>query len=720
MTVEERVFNNSNRDSVINLINCSPKGGIMASSPEFQPAIRSSAVVHFGAFEFNRNVGELRKQGTRIRLQPKPMQILCALLERPGEIVTRDDLKIRLWPDDTFVDFESGLNTAVNRLRIALGDSAEHPRFIETEARSGYRFIAPVQTRPEAVDKTSAPTKRTNIPLPPRHPLRWWVLCGVALSTVAVIAGVRLRLPSPPIHFRQLTFRRGQVSGARFADGSRTIVYAAQWENETRRIYQTHVGDPVSRMLGFDGLSLAAVSHSGALALLRSGGTMNIRGGTLSRVTVDGGPIQQMEENIFGADWSPDGARLALVRVIAGAQQLEYPAGRVLYRTAGWLSSVRVSPGGDAVAFIEHSVRHDDAGAVSLVDAHGNAAILASGWASASGLAWRGSNEIWFTAARDSAPRSVWAVRRDGGLRAVGQAPGVLTLRDIASDGRVLLSVESRRLEMAGAVGNEEHERDFSLTDWSRVQQLSPDGSLLLFDESGEGTGWRPVAYVRQTRTGEVVRLREGLAEGFDRGGSAAIVLSEDRMKLWKVPVSGGTAEEMPSSGLIYQWARPFPDGQRLLALANFPQQPLRLYTQATQTGKATPLTGALMVRNASASSDGLLVAILNPEGKLMLYPTNGDSPRELPSDEPLAPIRWSNDGQWLFVMHLRASIQASAQVSRLRIPTGELRPWKLLTPADPTGVNSITGLAIADDEKSYVYSYRRVLSELYLAEGWK
>src|SRR5919108_1492381 len=121
----------------------------MATSSDFQSDTPASGVVQFGIFELNRRAGELRKHGTRIRLQPKPMHLLCALIERPGEIVTRDELKARLWPDDTFVDFESGLNTAVNRLRLALGDSAEHPRYIETEARSGYRFIAPAQAKPE-------------------------------------------------------------------------------------------------------------------------------------------------------------------------------------------------------------------------------------------------------------------------------------------------------------------------------------------------------------------------------------------------------------------------------------------------------------------------------------------------------------------------------------------------------------------------------------------
>jgi hypothetical protein len=541
-----------------------------------------------------------------------------------------------------------------------------------------------------------------------------------ALSVIALAAGVRFRLPGPPVSFRQITFRRGQVSGARFTEGSRALLYAAQWENEPRRIYQAHVGDPVSRVLGFEGLSLAAVSRSGVLAVLRSGGTMNIRGGTLSRVTVDGGPIQQIGENVFGADWSSDGTRLAVARVVAGAQQLEFPEGRILYHTSGWLSNLRVSPADDAVAFIEHPVRHDDAGAIRIVDVRGNPTTLAEGWASASGLAWKDRDEIWFTAARDNGTRTVWAVRRDGRLRAVGQAPGILTLRDIAPDGRALLSVESRRLEMAGAMAGEDRERDFSLTDWSRVQQLSPDGSLLLFDESGEGAGWRSVTYLRKTRGGEIVRLREGFAQGFDAAGSSAVVLSADRVKLWRIPVSGGAGEELPSSGLIYQWARPFPDGSRLLALANLPEQPLRLYIQTVQTGKAIPLTGPMMVRNASASADGSLVAVLNPEGKLLVYATSGGPPREIHADEPLAPIRWSKNGEWVYVMHLRASVQSSAQVSRLSIATGEMRPWKVLRPADTVGVNSITGLTIADDEVSYVYSYRRVLSDLHVAEGWK
>lgn len=104
----------------------------------------SPAVVRFGVFELDVASGVLRKAGVRLSLQTQPLQVLTALLERPGAIVTREELRQRLWADDTFVDFERGLNAAVKRLRDTLGDSAETPRFIETMPRRGYRFIAPV------------------------------------------------------------------------------------------------------------------------------------------------------------------------------------------------------------------------------------------------------------------------------------------------------------------------------------------------------------------------------------------------------------------------------------------------------------------------------------------------------------------------------------------------------------------------------------------------
>lgn len=105
----------------------------------------SGQKIRFGIYEADVRAGELLRDGVKVKLQEQPFQVLLVLLERPGEVVTREDLRERLWPADTFVDFDHSLNTAINKLREALRDSASNPRFIETKAKRGYRFIAPVQ-----------------------------------------------------------------------------------------------------------------------------------------------------------------------------------------------------------------------------------------------------------------------------------------------------------------------------------------------------------------------------------------------------------------------------------------------------------------------------------------------------------------------------------------------------------------------------------------------
>src|SRR6202050_3085663 len=109
------------------------------------PAVPPPRTIRFGVFEIDLRSGELQKQGRKIRLEGQPVQVLLCLLESPGELVTREELHRKLWPADTYVNFEHGLNAAVKRLRQALNDSADNPRFVETLPRRGYRFIAPIQ-----------------------------------------------------------------------------------------------------------------------------------------------------------------------------------------------------------------------------------------------------------------------------------------------------------------------------------------------------------------------------------------------------------------------------------------------------------------------------------------------------------------------------------------------------------------------------------------------
>src|SRR5258707_5458653 len=125
-------------------------------------------IIRFGSFEVDKRTGELRKKGSLVKLQQQPLQILLALLQRRGDIVTREELRRQLWPEDTFVDFDHGLNAAVKRLRDALGESADSPVFIETLARRGYRFTVPIESppgtniiAPETADKS--PARRTTL-----------------------------------------------------------------------------------------------------------------------------------------------------------------------------------------------------------------------------------------------------------------------------------------------------------------------------------------------------------------------------------------------------------------------------------------------------------------------------------------------------------------------------------------------------------------------------
>jgi len=256
----------------------------------------------------------------------------------------------------------------------------------------------------------------------------------LAALTITTVLAIR-RPVEPSHHFRQVTFRRGQVWGARFAPDGKAILYTANWDNGPRRLFLTNPVSPESRQLGFEDFRLVSVSPTGELALMAFDGTMPITGGALSRVPMNGGAPAAIDHNITSADWSPDG-RLAIVRATDGAYQLEFPIGTVIYKTAGSIGSVRVSPTGDRIAFIEHPVRHDNRGSIQLFDIGGHVRLLSDGWTNAGGIAWHPArNEIWFSASHDDSPKSLWALTPSGKLEQVAQAAGMMTLRDIAGDG---------------------------------------------------------------------------------------------------------------------------------------------------------------------------------------------------------------------------------------------------------------------------------------------
>src|SRR5262245_4522347 len=154
-------------------------------TPLPEASVRRARVLRFGIFDLDTQSGELRRHGLKVRLPDQSFQILQMLLERPGEVVTREQLRRQLWTSDTFVDFDVGLNSAIRKLREALDDSAENPRFVETLPRRGYRFIARVE--PVSPDPMRAAGERdVRAPRPRLRP--GWVAGGLALTAATALA----------------------------------------------------------------------------------------------------------------------------------------------------------------------------------------------------------------------------------------------------------------------------------------------------------------------------------------------------------------------------------------------------------------------------------------------------------------------------------------------------------------------------------------------------
>jgi DNA-binding winged helix-turn-helix (wHTH) protein/Tol biopolymer transport system component len=695
--------------------------------PQFQKEVGKT--IQFGPFELRMDTGELRRNGMRIKLQGKAFQILQALLEQPGEVVTREELQKRLWPGDTFVDFESGLNTAANRLRLTLGDSAENPRFIETIARTGYRFIGTVappvlQAGPNLVFAKAAVARTIVLD---GHRLGW-LLAGILLAG-AVSALVWASRQAPIPSFRQITFRRGMLSSARFGPDGQTILYSAAWDGARRHLFLANTLSPESKALGFKAAGLASVSLSSELALLTSDPASDFQGQTLSRVPLNGGAPLTVATGIAGADWAPDGNRLAVFHIDDRESVVEYPLGKVLYRTAGWISDLRVSPAGDSIAFLEHPLRADDAGLVMLVDGRGVAKELSGNWASVAGLAWSPSGkEVWFAAGETGVRRAIYRVALDGKLEHVASLPGTLTLYDISKTGSVLLGIDRSRMVLAassangtsanGSSGTGFGERDLSWFDWSRVQDLSSDGKLLLFDETGDGGGAAHSVYLRNLEADSAVRLGDGQALGWSPDLKWVLALNAKKpLDLSLLPIGPEAPRTVSGHGLKYNWARYFPDGQHLLVAGNFPGKPLRLFVQPVNGDEPVPLNPDVYLSWATISPDGKQIAGIGQDEKTMVFPASGGPLRALAIPFSAVPLRWSADGKSLFVSPINN--WQSMKIFRFDFATSQCRLWKEVAPGDRVGLAGILGVSISSDERTLAYSYMKVLSELFVVTGW-
>jgi hypothetical protein len=523
----------------------------------------------------------------------------------------------------------------------------------------------------------------------------------------------------------RITFRRGTIMNARFLpDGN--LVYSAAWDGKPSTLFSANPGSTESRELGTNVVNVFAVSPSGELAV---GKTHRFEEGfefssMLARQPLGGGAPRDMIDGVEYADWSPDGSNLVVVRRVDGKVRIEYPIGKVLYETPGWVSHTRISPNGKLVAFVDHPYLADDGGTVATIDSSGVKKTISTSYVSLQGLAWRpDGDEIWFSGTKSGSSRELFAVTLDGKERLVYLGTGTLTLHDISKQGRVLFTRDDWRAGIVGLAPGAKAETDLSWHDWSIPRDLTDDGKMVSFDETGEAGGETGAIYIRPMDGSPAVRLGDGVVPTFSPDGKWVLAMTPGgpggRRRLTEFPTGAGESHPIDTGDVEVHQAYFFPDGHRVLETGDRSgEHGERMYIHDLNGGSARPLgpEGVTFRYRRCISQDGELVAALDPDSHPVIYNVTTGKATPIPGAlESEVPVQWIDEKH---ILVGRAEIPV--HVFAIDLSTGKRTPFKTLSPIDPTGLIDTAPPTFSPDLKSYIYSYSRITSDLYVLDGLK
>lgn len=692
--------------------------------------------VQFGIYEVDLDEGELRKGGIRIKVQQQPFKVLRTLLEHPGELVTREQLHDRIWPGASYGDFDQAVNVAVAKLRTALGDSADNPRFIETVPRRGYRFIAPVRSEDNSPDILSPAINGDELrqsvlsDVRPRSSLGKRVALGIAIAFGIIALAVALifvRPAQPPYVFHRISYGKGAVRSARFGPDGHSILYGAAWNGKPTQLFWAQVQSPQSRQYPLPDADILDVSPEGELAILinRRAGVGWISRGTLATMPIAGGAPRELLENVQDADWDYAGKNLAIVHWAGRRCNLEFPIGKVIYGVTGgrWLSDVRVSPRGDSLAFLEHPLEGDDAGVLEVVDLVGHKKVLTRFWSSVRGVVWDPSaDSLWFSASeaqgdRES-PRSVYRLALSGGLKRVVSESSDLTLHDVSRDRDLLLSRDVERYEIMANVSGVN--RDLSWLDFSRADDLSADGRSVLLTVEGEAAGKNYEVYLRTTDGSPPVKLGEGYGSAISPDGQSVLAIApfgngvDAIPQLVLLPVGKGTKKLLTRDAIAHYGGAWFSDAIHIVFVGSKSEHDVQTWLQDLNGGAPRPITPE-GIAGTRPSPDGKYLCSVDPDGKIWIYPVAGNKPAPLKGAEKgELPVQWSENGQQLYVSR---SDYLPVKVYRVDLVTGRRELLRELAPPDPAGIiPDISSVYATPKGDTFLYSYFRLQSDLYMA----
>jgi Tol biopolymer transport system component len=465
-----------------------------------------------------------------------------------------------------------------------------------------------------------------------------------------------------------------------------------------------------------------AISSKGELAVLTNVQVVGWRTcvGTLARVPLGGTGPRALLDGVSYADWSPDGAELAIITTSGGRDRLEYPIGTVLYESSGALSSARVSPRGDQVALFEHPSHFDDRGFVITVDRSGKRRMLTGVYASLEGLAWSpAGDEVLFTGSSLDGYGSYEAYGVDlaGRTRVMARSAGGFTLHGIWRTGRWLVTRDDRAIGIRGRGPDGQAERDLSFLDGSWNPILSSDGRTLLFTEISAPIGANYTFYMRGTDGSPVVRLGEGMAQDLSPDGKWALAIMQAPQQVVIYSTGSGERRALERGSLVgHRYASWFPDGKRILVCGNEQGKAARCYAQAVAGG--TPRAVTPGGEKGLVSQDGQRVVVWSAESAPAIYRLDGSGPEAIPSASTAdMPIRWSPDGRSLLVLH-SGYRQAQGSIERVDLLSGKREVVREFAPPERAGELFVSSASVAPDLKSYAYNFFRMRSILFLVEG--
>ncbi len=651
----------------------------------------------FGIFEADLEACELRRSGVRVRLQSQPFKLLAALLEHPGEVVSRETLQTELWGSDTTVDFDHGLGIAVNKLRDALGDSAENPRFVETLARRGYRFIAPVIPLDPA-PALGLPTTAPVVPVAAPSRARWWLTGTLAMLCLILALVLLLRPPDrKPYRIAQVTFSGHVLTNdldvesfsSSASDGTRLyfshmdngnpeLAVALAANGEISRIHlPSEIGAPLIGSLSPDGSQLIVRSH------LQPEPEQ-----PLWIVPTLGGDARRVP-NVLAHDatWMPDGHHLL---VASGNQLIKIGADgsdpHPLLTTPGLAFWLRWSPDGKRLRYTVRDPKQQTSALWEAAADGSHAHPLLPGWsqpASDCCGSWTPDGNNYVFQSSHTGHSEIWLLREKPWYLAGGpprqitngpleyQAPNTAPNSD-----RIYFIGASRQYELLRALP---HSTSFTPVDptlgAAELARYSPDGKWVAWVNAADHSLWRS-----RIDGSERVELTTALQQIFAMKWSPdtrrLAVMGEEPGKPWKIYLidsEGGKLTPILNEDRNEadpDWA---PDGQSIVfgrpPTRMDSTQPKAIYILNLATHQTTKIPGSEGLFSPRLSPDGRYIAAMPLDQKaLMLYDRNAGRWTTL-TQQGVGDPTWSHDGRELYFQDFLA---LGKPIYKIAVPAGK------------------------------------------------